>query len=257
MLDMLALLTRTVLVQQSTPAPHPTNNIWSELKLALPPRYDGNQQHGQAFINACQAFFWLQPDQFPEKQIKIQWAMTYMSQGRAQKWVNRIYQWEALLANVNVDYFVDWDHFRSVFRNEFYPLHADAVATNILERQTYFQGDRDVDDYLDDFRDLISESGYTSPKTIVVKFRRGLDPKIGDAVATSVRKSGPVQSFASLSKDRDRDRSCYIGIVQKTGLKPVRTGPAVFCGLGPVGNRSRLVILTKNIIYSKYYIYIY
>ncbi len=58
------------------------------------------------------------------------------------------------------------------------------VATNILEDQTYFQGSRSVDDYLDDFRDLISESGYTSPKTIVVKFRHGLDLKVGDAVAT-------------------------------------------------------------------------
>jgi hypothetical protein len=109
--------------------------------------------------------------------------MTYMSQGRAQKWVNSIYQWEALPANANLDYFVDWDHFQSVFRNEFYLLHADMVATNILEGQTYFQGNRNIDDYLDDFRDLIAESGYTSPKTIVVKFRRGLDPKIGDAVA--------------------------------------------------------------------------
>jgi predicted aspartyl protease len=110
--------------------------------------------------------------------------MTYMSQGRAQRWVNRIYQWEALPANANVNYFVDWDHFRSVFRNEFYPLHANAVATNMLEGQTYFQGDHSVDDYLDDFRDLIAESGYTSPKTIVVKFRRGLNPEIGDTVAT-------------------------------------------------------------------------
>jgi hypothetical protein len=97
--------------------------------------------------------------------------------------VNRIYQWETLPANANVNYFVDWDHFRSVFRNEFHPLHADAVATNTLEGQTYFQGDRSVDDYLDDFRDLIAELGYTSPKTIVVKFRRGLNPKIGNVVA--------------------------------------------------------------------------
>jgi hypothetical protein len=109
MSDTLALLTCTVLVQQSTPAPHPTNNIRSELKPALPPKYDGNRQHGQAFINACQAFFRLRPDQFPEEQI--QWAMTYMSQGQAQKWVNKIYQWEALPANAKVDYFIDWDHF--------------------------------------------------------------------------------------------------------------------------------------------------
>jgi hypothetical protein len=80
MLDTLALLTRTVLIKQSTPAPHPTKIIRSELRLALPPKYDGNWQYGQAFINACQAFFRLRPDQFPEEQIKIQWAMTYMSQ---------------------------------------------------------------------------------------------------------------------------------------------------------------------------------
>jgi hypothetical protein len=184
MSDTLALLTCSVLVKQSNPVPHLTTNFRSELKPALPPKYDGNRQHSQAFINTCQAFFRLRPDQFPEEQIKIQWAMTYMSQGQAQKWVNRIYQWEALPANVNVHYFVDWDHFRSIFRNEFYLLHADAVATNILEGQTYFQGDRNIDNYLDNFQDLISESGYTSPKTIVVKFRCGLDPKIGDAVVT-------------------------------------------------------------------------
>jgi hypothetical protein len=54
----------------------------------------------------------------------------------------------------------------------------------LIEGTIYFQGRRTVDDYLDDFRDLISESGYSDPKTIVVKFRRGLNPGIADAVAT-------------------------------------------------------------------------
>jgi len=110
--------------------------------------------------------------------------MTYMNQGRAQKWANRIYQWEAAPANVGSPHFVDWDDFRSRFRMEFFPLHSDAVATNKLEGTAYFQGQRTVDDYLDDFRDLISDSGYSDPKTIVVKFRRGLNPSIADAVAT-------------------------------------------------------------------------
>jgi hypothetical protein len=106
--------------------------------------------------------------------------MTYMNSGRAQKWVNRVYHWEATPANVGSSHFVDWDNFRT----EFFPLHSDAAATNKLEGTTYFQGKRTVDDYLDDFRDLISESGYADPKTIVVKFRRGLNPTIVDAVAT-------------------------------------------------------------------------
>jgi hypothetical protein len=58
------------------------------------------------------------------------------------------------------------------------------VATNKLEGTSYFQGRRTVDDYLNDFQDLISDSGYADPKTIVVKFRRGLSPSIANVVAT-------------------------------------------------------------------------
>jgi len=89
-----------------------------------------------------------------------------------------------LPANASVNYFIDWDDFRGSFWKEFFPLHAEAVATNALEGTTYFQGTRNVDDYLDEFRDLVSASGYTSPKTIVVKFRQGLDIEIGDVIAT-------------------------------------------------------------------------
>jgi len=94
-----------------------------------------------------------------------------MSRDHAQKWVTRIYDWEMLPANAGVNYFIDWDNFRASFRKEFFPLHAEAVATNTLEGTAYFQGTRKIDDYLDKFRDLVSTSGYTSPKTIVVKFR--------------------------------------------------------------------------------------
>ena len=155
-----------------------------DLKPSPPPSFDGDRQKGKGFINACQAYFRLRPDQFPDEQTKIQWAMTYMNQGRAQKWANRIYHWEAIPANVGNPHFLDWDDFRSRFRTEFFPLHSDAVATNKLEGTSYFQNRQTVDDYLDGFRDLISDSGYSDPKTIVVKFRRGLNPSIADAVAT-------------------------------------------------------------------------
>jgi len=40
-----------------------------------------------------------------------------------------------------------------------------------------------VDDYLDQFQDLIYDSRYSDPKTVVVKFRRGLDRRISTALA--------------------------------------------------------------------------
>ena len=63
------------------------------------------------------------------------------------------------------------------------PLDAEAAAINVLETTAYFQGKRSVNDYLDQFRDLIYDSGYTDPKTVVVKFCRGLDRRISTALA--------------------------------------------------------------------------
>ena len=50
------------------------------------------------------------------------------------------------------------------------PLDLEAAAINVLEMTAYFQGKWTVDDYLDQFRDLIYDSGYTDLKTVVVKF---------------------------------------------------------------------------------------
>jgi len=41
-----------------------------------------------------------------------------------------------------------------------------------------------VDEYLNEFQDLITEAGYSDPKSIVVKFRQGLDTQIQNAIAT-------------------------------------------------------------------------
>lgn len=105
-----------------------------------------------------------------------------MKSGRAAKWAARIFKYEE--DNVGCTKFLDWEDYRSEFRKEFCPANSDAVAINKLESTAYFQKTRSVDDYLDEFLDLIAESGYTDPKTLVVKFRRGLDPQIQNAVAT-------------------------------------------------------------------------
>jgi len=169
---------------QTQPLLAPVPRPKLDLKPSPPPNFDSDAHRRKGFINACQAYFRLCPDQFPDEQTKIQWAMTYMNQGRAQKWANRIYHWEAIPTNARNPHFVDWDDFCSCFQTEFFPLHSDAVAMNTLEGTSYFQGRRTVDDYLNDFRDLISDSGYSDPKTIVVKFRQGLNPSIADTVAT-------------------------------------------------------------------------
>jgi Retrotransposon gag protein/Zinc knuckle len=110
--------------------------------------------------------------------------MSYMKTGRAQKWAARVYRWEQMEENMGESKFLDWQDFRDDFRKEFTPAHTDAVAINRLETSAYYQKNRTLDEYVDEFQDLIADSGYTDPKTIVVKFRRGLNPQIQNAVAT-------------------------------------------------------------------------
>ena len=111
-LQLVAAMTANQNTLPHTQPPLPTASASPQkldLKPSPPPNFDGDRQKGKGLVNACQAYFCLRPDQFPDEQTKNQWAMTYMNQGRAQKWVNRVYHWEATPANIGSPHFVDWD----------------------------------------------------------------------------------------------------------------------------------------------------
>ena len=58
----------------ATPAPLPVASATktkNDLKPSPPPNFDGDCQKGRGFINACQAYFRLHPDNFPDEQTKI------------------------------------------------------------------------------------------------------------------------------------------------------------------------------------------
>jgi hypothetical protein len=149
---------------------------------ALPSEFDGDRSKGMAFLYSCQTYIRLCADSFSDDQTKITWALSYMKSGRAALWAARVFRWEE--ENPQSRRFVDWEDFRDEFKGEFCPAYSDQAAINRLESLSYFQNKRSVDNYLDEFQDLITEAGYSDPKTIVVKFRRGLDPRIQDAIAT-------------------------------------------------------------------------
>ena len=151
------------------------------LKPSFPPDFNGDRASGKAFLTSCRTYIRLCPEAFDDDDTtKIVWAMSYMKSGRAGRWATREFEYEAKNGNLR---FLDWPDFEEEFRKDFLPLDAEAAAVNILETTSYFQGKRSVDDYLDQFKDLIEDSGYTDPKTIVVKFRHGLDRRISTALA--------------------------------------------------------------------------
>ena len=156
----------------------------NRLNPATPSEFDGDRLHGRAFLNSCETYYRLCPDQFIDEQALIVWAMSYMKSGRAARWADRVFRYEH--SNPGLSRFLDWEDFRGEFKKEFTPANSEANAVNKLEETGYFQRTRSVDDYLDEFKDLIWDSGYKDPKTIVVKFRRGLAAPIQNAIATMV-----------------------------------------------------------------------
>ena len=168
---------------QHQPAPPPPpRTTTSKARVATPSDYDGDRSRGRSFLNSCNIYFRLCDHQFENEQTRILWALSYMKQGRAAKWADAIFRWEE--RNPGADRFMDWEDFAEEFRAHFFPVDAEASAVNTLESAGYYQKGRNVDDYLDEFRNLITESGYSDPKVIVVKFRRGLNSSIQNSIAT-------------------------------------------------------------------------
>jgi hypothetical protein len=81
--------------------------------------------------------------------------------------------------------FASWDEFRDEFMVVFCPENEATTALMRLESDHYFQAKRNVEAYIDEFKDLVDLSGYTNPIARVLKFRQGLNLTTQDRIAES------------------------------------------------------------------------
>ena len=77
-----------------------------------------------------------------------------------------------------------WKDFEQQFQVHFFPVDVEADVINALEGTSYHQEGWMVDNYLDNFQALVSDAGYMNPRTLVVKFHRGLRLGIQNQIAT-------------------------------------------------------------------------
>jgi len=160
----------------TSPFPTPTARQ-THPKLFAPPDFSGERLNGHAFLNSCSLYIRLAPEQFYDKQEKILWALTFFKDSCAAKWSENVFRQKA---DTSVFPIPTWGDFEQQFQLHFFPVN----AINTLEGTSYHQGGQTVDDYLDNFQTLVSDTGYTDPQTLVVKFRRGLKLGIQNQIAT-------------------------------------------------------------------------
>jgi hypothetical protein len=62
--------------------------------------------------------------------------------------------------------FADWMDLTSEFGSTFCPENEARSTLMRLESDRYFQGQRNVEAYINEFRDLVDMSGYTTPSPL-------------------------------------------------------------------------------------------
>jgi Retrotransposon gag protein/Zinc knuckle len=163
-----------------SPTPPEIVHKASTLKPSPPNEFNGDQSKGRAFINSCELYIRLVPQQFADEVTMVHWALTFMKSGRAALFSQRVLRSEE---RTGFSKYYDWKSFRKAFLAEFCPKNETQLALAKLETSAYHQGRRSVDEYVDDFKELIDQAGYTEGLAIVVKFRRGLQREIQDQIA--------------------------------------------------------------------------
>jgi hypothetical protein len=91
--------------------------------------------------------------------------MSYMKAGRASLFKERVLREEF---RTHTTKFQTWSEFRDAFVAEFCPKNETQLAVAKLETTSYYQGRRTVEEYLDDFRDLVDLAGYKDGLPVVV-----------------------------------------------------------------------------------------
>jgi len=168
-------------VNPPSPVPSAPTKQRTRPKLPSPPDFSGERTSGRAFLNSCTLYLRLALEQFSCDEEKIFWTLAFFKDGRAARWSENLFRQEVDTGIFSIQ---SWADFERHFQSQFFPVNAEADAVNALEGSSYYQGNRTVDDYLDCFLTLVSDTRYTDPQTLVVKFRRGLKTNIQGQIAT-------------------------------------------------------------------------
>ena len=129
-------------------------------KLLSPPDFSGEQNSGWAFFNSCMLYLCLAPEQFSYDEEKIFWTLAFFKDRQATRWSKNLFHQKV---DTGVFPIQSWTNFKQQFWSQFFSVNMEADAINTLEESSYYQGNQTVDDYLNSFLTLASDTRYTDP----------------------------------------------------------------------------------------------
>src|SRR5215813_12235713 len=149
-------------------------------KPAMPSEFDGSRSTGRAFLNSVLWYMRVKGHEFTNVTQMVAWTLSFMKTGRALTFANQVAR---QTQKDDMIPYAHWKAFWTELEDRFLPVDERDQAMNTLETDQYFQGEQAVDDYCDDFQDLVDHACYTEGRPLVMKFRKGLATNIADQVA--------------------------------------------------------------------------
>ena len=217
----------------SAPQPIPDSGsgtrVNDRVRPNRPTAFDGDRANGRAFLNSCVLYMSICKAEFKNDEIRINWMLSYMSLGRAAKFSARVLRH---LANTGSPMFADLRSFMENFVANFCPVDEEMTAALTLNDDTYYQGKRSVDEYVDEFTDLLEEAGMTDGLQVVIMFKKGLDPAIRTRIAEMVDgrpKDKVLQEWVAAARrvekntQADRKFASVVGRSAKSASHPTHT----------------------------------
>ena len=172
--------TPPVITNTPITSPNPPNTSTHRLKPASPSKFAGDHAKGRAFLNSCDLYIGLAPTQFANDDAKIYWVLSFMKVAHAVRFTDRAMQ------TAQSDGSLPWlsrADFRLEFVCKFCPKNEVQTAHTDFENTKYHQGSHSVDEYVDDFCELIDHVKYTEGSNITLKFWHGLNSIIQNYIA--------------------------------------------------------------------------
>ena len=103
-----------------------TPNTRPQLKASLPNKFSGDRNAGLTFLNSCKLYVSLCKDQFIDDQAQIHWVLSFMKEGRAAQFTDRV------LHKESYDHFPMYESWLA-FEREFVTLFLPLIAMSTLQ----------------------------------------------------------------------------------------------------------------------------
>ena len=141
---------------------------YCEPKIAAPIPFDGRRENTESFLNSCQLYISARPSEFQSEDQKMHWVMSYMQGGSARLWRDYI----MARVRAGVKQFQNVNDLMNEIEAKF--GEEDKRTTMSLKIRTMLQGEKHVDEHVQEFQRAALEAGYDG-YPLVVEFKRSLN----------------------------------------------------------------------------------